>query len=79
MISPVIDQLASEHAGKVVFGKVNVDENPLTAAYGIQSIPTITIFKDGSAVDGFIGAASKSQIRTKISAHIQSRTNTKGR
>jgi thioredoxin 1 len=78
MVSPVIEQLASEHAGKVVFGKVNVDENPLTAAaFGIQSIPTITIFKDGSAVDGFIGAASKSQIQTKLSAHMQSRTDTK--
>jgi len=79
MVSPVIEQLASEHAGKVVFGKVNVDENPLTAAaFGIQSIPTITIFKDGSAVDGFIGAASKSQIQTKLSVHMQSRTDTKG-
>ena len=79
MVSPVIEQLASEHAGKVVFGKVNVDENPLTAAaFVIQSIPTITIFKDGSAVDGFIGAASKSQIQTKLSAHMQSRTDTKG-
>lgn len=88
MVSPVIEQLASEHAGKIVFGKVNVDENPLTAAaFGIQSIPTITIFKsiptitifkDGSAVDGFIGAASKSQIQTKLSVHMQSRTDTKG-
>ncbi len=79
MVSPVIEQLASEHAGKVVFGKVNVEENPLTtAAFGIQSIPTITIFKDGSAVDGFVGAASKSQIQIKLSAHMQSRTDTKG-
>ncbi|PWU79920.1 MAG: thioredoxin [Candidatus Nitrosopolaris wilkensis] len=79
IVSLVIEQLASEHAGKIVFGKVNVDENPLTAAaFGIQSIPTITIFKDGSAVDGFIGAASKSQIQTKLSLHMQSRTDTKG-
>jgi thioredoxin 1 len=79
LVSPVIEQLASEHAGKVVFGKVNVDENPLTAAtFGIQSIPTITIFRDGSAVDGFIGVASKSQIQTKLSAHMQSQTRTRG-
>lgn len=79
LVSPVIEQLAREHAGRVVFGKVNVDENPLTAAtYGIQSIPTITIFKDGSAVDGFIGAASKSQIQTRLSAHMQSHTGTRG-
>jgi thioredoxin 1 len=79
MVSPVIEQLASENAGKVVFGKVNVDENPLTAtALGIQSIPTITIFKGGSAVDGFIGSTSKSQIQAKLSTHMQSRTDTKG-
>jgi len=79
LISPIIEQLASELAGKVVFGKVNVDENPLTAAtFGIQSIPTITIFRDGSAVDGFIGVASKSQIQTKLSAHMQSQIGTRG-
>jgi thioredoxin 1 len=48
MVSPMIEQLATELAGKVVFGKLNVDENPMTAgAFGIQSIPTITIFKNG--------------------------------
>ena len=79
MVSPVIEQLASEHAGRVVFGKVNVEENPLTvAAFGIQSIPTITIFKDGSAVDGFVGAASKSQIQIILSAHMQTRRDTTG-
>jgi len=79
MVSPVIEQLASELAGRVVFGKVNVDENPLTATtFGIQSIPTITIFKDGLAIDGFIGAASKSQIRTKLSAHMQGLIGTRG-
>ena len=73
VVSPVIEQLARELAGKVVFGKLNVDENPVTAnAFGIQSIPTITIFKDGAAIDGIIGAASKSQIQTKLLAHIQS-------
>ena len=57
MVSPVIEQLASELAGKVVFGKLNVDENPVTSnAFGIQSIPTMAIFKNGKAVDGFVGA-----------------------
>jgi thioredoxin len=70
MVSPVIEQLAKELAGKVVFGKVNVDENPLIAsAFGIQSIPTITIFKNGKAIDGFVGAASKSQMQSKIMAY----------
>lgn len=70
MVSPVIEQLAKELAGKVVFGKVNVDENPLIAsAFGIQSIPTITIFKNGKAIDGFVGVASKSQMQSKIMAY----------
>ncbi|HET7390395.1 MAG TPA: thioredoxin [Nitrososphaeraceae archaeon] len=71
MVSPLITQLASELAGKVVFGKVNVDECPrIASAFGIQSIPTIYIFKNGKAVDGFVGAPSQSQMRSKIIAHM---------
>jgi thioredoxin 1 len=71
MVSPIITQLASELAGKVVFGKVNVDKCPrIASAFGIQSIPTIYIFKNGKVVDGFVGAASQSQIRSKIIAHM---------
>ena len=77
MVSPVIEQLARELAGKVVFGKLNVDENRINA-YGTQSILSITIFKIGEAGDGIIGAASNSQIQSKLLAHIQSRTDTKG-
>jgi thioredoxin 1 len=71
MVGPVIEQLAGELAGKVVFGKLNVDESPVTSnTFGIQSIPTLAIFKDGKAVDGMVGAASKSQILSKISTYI---------
>jgi thioredoxin 1 len=71
MVSPIITQLASELAGKVVFGKVNVDECPrIASAFGIQSIPTIYIFKNGKAVDSFVGATSQSQMRSKIMAHM---------
>ena len=71
MVGPVIEQLAGELAGKVVFGKLNVDESPVTSnTFGIQSIPTIAIFKDGKTVDGMVGAASKSQILSKISTYI---------
>ncbi|MGB8937137.1 MAG: thioredoxin [Candidatus Nitrosopolaris sp.] len=71
LVSPIITQLASELAGKVVFGKVNVDECPrIASTFGIQSIPTIYIFKNGKAVDGFVGAASQSQVRSKIIAHM---------
>lgn len=70
MVSPVIDQLAFELGGKVVFGKLNVDENPTVASlFGIQSIPTLMIFKNGTAVDGIMGAASKAQILATISKY----------
>ncbi len=71
MVSPLITQLASDLAGKVVFGKVNVDDCPrIASTFGIQSIPTIYIFKNGKAVDGFVGAPSQSHMRSKIIAHM---------
>lgn len=72
MVSPVIEQLSNELAGKVVFGKLNVDENPnVSNAFGIQSIPTIIIFKNGKAIDRIIGAMTKSQLLLKISNNIE--------
>ena len=60
LVSPIIDQLAIELRGKVVFGKLNVDENPTVAnIFGIQSIPTLIIFKNGEAIDGLMGASAK--------------------
>jgi thioredoxin 1 len=71
MVSPTIEQLATELAGKVVFGKLNVDENPITAnTFGIQSIPTIAIFKNGRKIDGFVGVVSKLQMQNRILSHI---------
>ena len=71
MVAPVIEQLASELAGKVVFGKLNVDENPaISRAFGIQSIPTIAIFKNGKAIDAIVGAVSKSQMQSTISKYL---------
>ena len=71
MVAPVIEQLASELAGKVVFGKLNVDENPaISRTFGIQSIPTIAIFKNGKAIDAIVGAASKSQMQSTILKYL---------
>ncbi len=71
MISPIIEQLSGELAGKAIFGKLNVDENPkVSNAFGIQSIPTMIIFKNGQVVDRIIGAMTKSQLILKISSHI---------
>ena len=75
ILSPTIEESAKEFAGKVIFGKLNVDQNPQVAgAFGIQSIPTLAIFKNGQIVDGFVGVASKSQIQSKISQYISGAT-----
>jgi thioredoxin 1 len=72
IISPMIEQLSNELAGKAVIGKLNVDENPnVSNAFGIQSIPTIIIFKNGKAIDRIIGAMTKSQLLLKISNHME--------
>lgn len=71
MVAPVIDQLAKEYSGRVVFGKLNVDENPAVAgSFGVQSIPTMMIFKGGKAVDVVIGAMPKGQIEMKLKQHL---------
>jgi len=63
MVAPVLDQLASEYAGRVKIAKLNVDENPKTASqFGVQSIPTMLIFKDGKKVNQLVGALPKAQI-----------------
>ena len=67
MIAPVIEELASDYAGKVVFGKLNVDENPTIAAeYGIMSIPTLLFVRNGELVDRLIGAVPRYVIETKL-------------
>jgi thioredoxin len=67
MVSPIIEQLAREYSGRVAFGKVNVDECQMTAAsFGIQSIPTMMVFKNGKAVDIMVGAMPKGQIEMKL-------------
>lgn len=67
MIAPIIEQLANDYAGKVVFGKLNVDENPAVAMkYNAVSIPTLLFFKDGKLVDRVIGAVPKEHIEWKI-------------
>lgn len=73
MVSPIIEQLAREYSGKVAFGKVNVDESQMVAAmFGIQSIPTMMIFKNGKAVDMMVGALPKGQIEMKIKQQLSS-------
>jgi thioredoxin 1 len=71
MVAPIVEQLAREYSGRVAFGKVNVDENQMTAAsFGIQSIPTMMIFKNGKAVDVMVGALPKVQIEMKLKQQL---------
>ena len=76
VMNPVIRDLAREYEGQVTVGKVNVDENPQTAShYGIQSIPTIKVFKNGQIVDQVIGAVPKGVLVNKLNEVLNSPQN----
>ena len=67
MMSPVIDKLADEFAGRIKVGKVNVDENgDLAVKYGIMSIPNMVFFKNGEVVDRIVGAIPKPQMQARF-------------
>ncbi|MBN2355843.1 thioredoxin [candidate division KSB1 bacterium] len=70
-VAPVVESLATEYAGKVKVGKVDVDSNPAIAGnYGISSIPTLAIFKNGKVVDGVVGAAPKEHLQKLLDKHV---------
>jgi thioredoxin 1 len=67
MIAPILEELAGEYADRLKVGKLNVDENrEIAARFGIRSIPTILLFRDGVRVDQIVGAHPKATIRAKI-------------
>lgn len=71
MIGPVVEELAGEYNGKAVIGKVNVDENPnVSAKFGIRSIPTLLVFKNGEIVDKQVGAVPKGVLSQKLDAQM---------
>jgi thioredoxin 1 len=73
ILGPVIEELAADYAGKAVVAKLNVDENPRIAAqYGIRSIPSLLLFKNGQVVDQMVGAIPKNTIATKLDEYIGS-------
>jgi len=68
MIGPIMEQLAAEATGRYQIGKLNVDENPQTAArFRISSIPTMLLFKNGNLVDRLVGAQPKAAIAARLS------------
>ena len=71
MVGPLIEQLAVEYAGKVAFGKMNVDENQMVPSnFGIMSIPTIVVFHHGQAVERIVGAYPKTHIEATFKRYI---------
>jgi thioredoxin 1 len=71
MIAPIVEELAGDYGEKVKFLKLNTDENlDLATKYGIMSIPTIMIFRDGEPVDRIIGFTQKNNLKKKIDEHL---------
>ncbi|MBI3218351.1 MAG: thioredoxin [Bacteroidetes bacterium] len=71
MIGPLVEELAGDYEGKAVVAKLNVDENPqITARFGVRSIPTLLVFKNGQIVDKQIGAVPKSVLASKLQAQV---------
>jgi thioredoxin 1 len=71
MIAPIIEEMATEYAGRAVIGKVDVDENPeISMNFGIRSVPTLMIFKGGKMVDMVIGAVGKQKLVEKLNAQL---------
>ena len=71
MIGPLVEELAADYEGKAVIAKLNVDENPeTTARFGVRSIPTLLVFKNGQIVDKQIGAVPKSILAQKLQAQV---------
>ena len=72
MIGPALEEIADEMQGKVTIAKLNVDENPKVAgSYGIRSIPTLMLFKDGKMASQKVGAVPKSELKRWITGAIQ--------
>ncbi len=75
-VAPVVESIAAEYVGKVKVGKLDVDSNPIIASsYGINSIPTIALFKGGKVVDGVIGAVPKDRLKQLLDKHLQENGN----
>jgi thioredoxin 1 len=71
MIAPTLEEIASEHSGKLAVAKLNVDDNPDTARrFEVMSIPTLLVFKDGAPVKRLVGAKGKGQLMQDLAEFI---------
>ena len=71
LIGPIIEKLSEEYNGKALIGKVNVDDNPETAMkYGVRSIPTIVVLKDGEEVKRHVGVTTQANLAKIIDEHL---------
>jgi thioredoxin 1 len=71
MMTPVVEELATEYKGRVVVGKLNVDDNPeVPTNYNVRGIPTFLLFKNGELKEKIVGAQSKKFLQDKIELHL---------
>ncbi|HXL03569.1 MAG: thioredoxin [Firmicutes bacterium] len=71
MMAPVVEQIAEDYSGRMKVAKLNVDENPESAAaYGVMSIPTLILFKNGEAVERFVGFRPKHELARLVDANL---------
>jgi len=71
MIAPILENIADEYAGSLKVAKLDVDSNPATMSkFGVQSIPTMILFKDGQPVERIVGYMPKERLLTKVRPHI---------
>jgi thioredoxin 1 len=72
IISPIVEELARKYAGKVLFGKLNVDDSPMTAGrFQIFGIPTLLIIKNGREVDRIVGLVPKEHVEARLKKHLE--------
>jgi thioredoxin len=72
MLAPTVDQLSAELAGKMKVAKLNIDENPAIAnRFGVRSIPTLLVLKDGREVDRLVGVQPKQEILRRLQTHLK--------
>ena len=71
-VAPIVDELATEYEGRLIVGKVDVDaEQQLAAEFGIRSIPTLLLFKDGKMAEQIVGAVPKKQLEEKVQSVLE--------